>query len=96
MIFFQMIKVFWEDVCSPGSSKVMDHFIFKLKALKKQVVSRTKIKSIENRAILQQTESDIYDILISNSIGFCSDKIKDKLSAVQILQDEILLKNEEK
>ena len=94
--FFQVIKVFCENYCSPGFSTMMDHFIIKLKALKKEVVSWTKRKSIKNRYFLQQTESVISDILMSNSKGFCSAEIKDKLSAIQIVQDEILLKNEEK
>ena len=91
-----MVKIFLENFENSRNTNVMEHFCFKLKELKKEVVFWTKNKLIENRATLKQTEVEIVDILLSNYTGNVSNDVLKKLASLQLIQDEILLKNEEK
>ena len=50
-----MVKIFLENFENSRNTNVMEHFCFKLKELKKEVVFWTKNKEIENRATLKQT-----------------------------------------
>ena len=83
--FCQMIRVFWANIICPGNLNVMELIVFKLKALKKEVTSWTKRKTTENRASLQQIETDISDMRLSNLPGSYLTEDKDNMSALTSL-----------
>ena len=60
----EMIRVFWANIKCPGNLNVMYIFIYKLRVLKREFVSWTKGKTIENLATLQQIEYDIFELLL--------------------------------
>ena len=66
---YEMIRVFWSNIICTMDINVMDVLVFKLKALKKEVTIWTQNKSIKNRAYLQQIETHISDLFLSNMIG---------------------------